>query len=460
MFDQGTLTVTGRSVADVIRVAPAAGGAGGVTVNENGVTSRAYQGVQRIVVSALGGHDRVTIDARITIPTTLNGSSGNDTLTGGSGNDAVWGSTGNDSLVGGAGKDALIGSAGADTLDGGLGDDYLDGGADVDTITYANRKTGVTAELGWDDGDYGENIYPYRTGSGGAQGEKDTYAGVENLIGTDFGDTLKAFSAIDFSPDNRPFGLTIDAGKGDDNLNVTSAFDTGVNFTPLLRGNEGNDTMSYFAQSKATLLGEAGNDTFVVPDQDDLSIGVANGGTGIDRQVVTGFPSRLGNGYAYNLADDFEEVEFDEDTNDTTVNNVNFRLTDGDDNVTIINSEGAKIFAGKGNDRVTVRGVASLVYGSEGNDILIGSSGADSLDGGDGNDYLEGKNGNDLLVGGIGNDTLAGGSGADTFMGNEGNDTFYARDFEKDQLFGGTGFDTAKRDDAEAILDSIESRFF
>jgi len=79
----------------------------------------------------------------------------------------IAGLSGNDWLDGGAGDDLLIGGAGADALNGGAG---------IDTASYAAASEGVDARL------LGAGY------AGDALG--DSFSGVENLVGSDFGDVL------------------------------------------------------------------------------------------------------------------------------------------------------------------------------------------------------------------------------------------------------------------------------
>ena len=125
----------------------------------------------------------------------------------------IFGDDGNDRLYTGAGNDRLYGGAGNDTLLGGAGADFLNGGAGIDAVIYNSATTGVIASL--------------LTGglSGDAQG--DSYSGVENLIGSAFGDRLTGNTTA-----NQLIG-----GAGNDVLN----------------GGFGNDT----------LFGQAGQDSFM-----------------------------------------------------------------------------------------------------------------------------------------------------------------------------------------------------
>jgi hypothetical protein len=79
----------------------------------------------------------------------------------------IAGLSGNDGLDGGGGDDLLIGGAGADALVGGAG---------IDTASYTGASEGVDARL------LGAGY------AGDALG--DSFAGVENLVGSDFGDVL------------------------------------------------------------------------------------------------------------------------------------------------------------------------------------------------------------------------------------------------------------------------------
>lgn len=79
--------------------------------------------------------------------------------------------------------------------------------------------------------------------------------------------------------------------------------------------------------------------------------------------------------------------------------------------------ETVSVFAGAGNDHVTVNPSVNTwraeLFGEDGNDHLVGSGQDDLLDGGRGIDHLEGLGGEDELIGGAGHDILDGGAGAD-----------------------------------------------
>jgi Ca2+-binding RTX toxin-like protein len=124
----------------------------------------------------------------------IHGLNGNDILYGQGGNDSIFGENGNDQLYGGIGNDLLDGGNEDDLLDGGAGADTLIGGLGVDTASYINSFDAVTVELGY-------------LGFGG-EAEGDTYAGIENVIGSQGWDTI-----IGDAGNNR-----LEGGAGDDTL--------------------------------------------------------------------------------------------------------------------------------------------------------------------------------------------------------------------------------------------------
>jgi hypothetical protein len=123
------------------------------------------------------------------------------------------------------------------------------------------------------------------------------------------------------------------------------------------------------------------------------------------------------------------------------------------------NIESVHVFAGAGNDYVSVDQRAGLVsidlmlFGELGNDILIGGAGNDKIFGGDGDDLLGGGAGDDMVFGGAGRDFLFGGSGSDWLFGGQGDDILIARDGSHDMLFGGGGDDWLYRDAFDHVAD-------
>lgn len=150
-------------------------------------------------------------------PDVANGFAGDDRLSGGGGYDALYGGKGNDKLYGGPGQDDLF------DVDG---NNLFHGGADYDTVHFTGAATGVTANLAL--------TRPQVTRIG-----TDTFAFVENLDGSAFGDHFVGDAGF-----NRLRGL-----GGDDRLDGRAGDD-------MLVGGKGSDI----------LIGGLGADTFGFSD--------------------------------------------------------------------------------------------------------------------------------------------------------------------------------------------------
>ncbi|MEJ8865446.1 retention module-containing protein [Pseudomonas jessenii] len=170
-----------------------------------------------------GGSDSANLTISYQDGHTLTGTSGDDVLVAGAGNNIINAGDGNDVLTAGSGNNELHGGAGNDLLFSGQGNDILDGGTGIDTASYAHATAGVTVGLSLSGG---QNTLGAGT---------DTLTGIENLIGSNFNDTLTG--------DNT--NNTINGGLGNDILSGGSGDD-------LLIGGLGNNT----------LTGGAGGDTF------------------------------------------------------------------------------------------------------------------------------------------------------------------------------------------------------
>ncbi|TBA19916.1 hypothetical protein ELH66_02225 [Rhizobium ruizarguesonis] len=319
--------------------------------------------------------------------------SGNDTITGNEADNTLWGNAGNDSLTGDSGNDTLDGGTGIDKMSGGVGNDvYIVDNANDAVIENANEGTD-TVRTAVGDFTLGTNV------------ENLTYTGTDGFAGY---------------------------GNAADNV-ITG----GTRFD-WLDGKAGADT----------LIGGAGDDTYIVDSLGDIVVEATDGG--VDR-ILTDLA-------AYSLAG-IANVE-------------NLVLRSNGNSTGTGNSLDNMITSGTGNDTLS---------GGAGNDTLDGGRGADSLTGGTGNDiyvvydvgdtiienadegidtvqtYLTGYTlsanvenltyhgpwafgfvgtGNNLdnvitgggatdtLSGGAGNDTLDGWTGADTLIGGTGNDTY------------------------------------
>lgn len=120
------LLIVGTGDDDIINVTK---NATATKVKFNGVASSfPSTSFERLVAFGLGGDDRIVVNARITVPATLDGGANDDILVGGNGNDILIGGSGDDLVKGQRGNNLLIGGSGDDRLIGGAGNDILIGG--------------------------------------------------------------------------------------------------------------------------------------------------------------------------------------------------------------------------------------------------------------------------------------------------------------------------------------------
>ncbi|EJL01400.1 type I secretion target, putative [Pseudomonas fluorescens Q2-87] len=178
--------------------------------------------------------------------------------------------------------DTFTGSAGAaENFIGGGGADTLNGSGLGDGAWYLTSSAGVQIDL-----------LAGTTSGGDAQG--DVLANIDNLIGSQFSDTLtgnaNANKLEGGAGDDLLYG-----GDGDDFIYGGTVTDTSAlalppsgNEADTLLGGNGNDTMrSSNYDTGSVLYGEAGNDSLTVTS------GIADGGDGSD--------TLTGNGYGYQL---------------------------------------------------------------------------------------------------------------------------------------------------------------
>jgi Ca2+-binding RTX toxin-like protein len=446
----GVLTITGMDAANKIDVTVAGSN---IKVDEHAgsVKTFAASKVHQIKADLKGGNDQITVSESITVPTTLNGGSGDDMLLGGGGAD---------NLIGGSGKDALLGRKGNDNLDGGTSNDFLSGGIGTDTVTYANRTTPINAFI---ETDY-ENLPKQTSGAGGASGESDKYIGVERLIGGSANDNLNYGQRSEPTDKNFKLNIFIDGGAGNDVLSAESLTQSAAHANPntftivTLKGGTGNDQLYYHGTVNTKLYGDDGDDVMGSKPSDADEVATpplyVEGGAGKDKWINIddlGFAETLTMGPGLET---LHEENFDDRALITIIGN------DLSNEIFCGGGKGVTIKGSRGNDTILVRANSdggqpdsSHVFGGSGNDKITNDT-EDSLN--FSNDTFEGGSGNDTLAGGFGNDSLIGGSGHDKMYGQADNDTLIGNDGEKDTLDGGTGSDKAKRDGIDSVI-SIET---
>jgi Ca2+-binding RTX toxin-like protein len=381
----------------------------------------------------------------------LQGAAGADTLDGGAGEDWAYyaratagvavsllagagtaGEADGDSLVGienlrgSAYADTLIGDAGANILVGGDGADTLDGGAGADWTSYEFAGSAVSADLS-------------AAGSGG-EAAGDVYAGIENLRGSSFADTLTG-DALDNVIEGRAGADTLNGGAGLDWASYQTAA-TGVvanmSTTTGTAGEAQNDVLLNFEGLRGSmfsdrLVGDAfdnwfdgwlgGADTFegaggsdwVTYEDADAAVAI-NVGAGHYTQFAAG--------------DLFIDIE----------NMRGSRFADG-----LIGDAGSNVIeGGAGADNLDgSTGIDTVSYQSAGSGVSadLGQPSGDGLSHGTGSrgdaagDYLNnfenliGSAYDDVLFGNAGDNSLTGGAGPDVFGFRNGTGTDTVTDF-------------------------------
>jgi Ca2+-binding RTX toxin-like protein len=478
----GQLDVFGDAVDNTILVSRNAAGTilvNGGSVNVLGGTATVAN-TSLIEVFGQGGNDTITLDESSgALPAAnLFGGAGNDTITGGSGADQLFGQSGNDTLFGKGGNDVLFGGDGNDVLNGGVGSDQLFGGDGNDKIIWNPGDGSDLAEGGAGNdtlevnlGNGAENFTITANGTRVQLGRVSPApfsidAGtIENIIINANGgdDVITAGNGLS------GINLTIDGGAGNDTI-------TGGDGNDRLIGGDGNDLIIGGRGSDTAQLG-AGNDVFVwnpgdgsdVVDggadfdtldfrgasiNEKISIS-ANGAHAVFTRDVAAITMDL-NGVeriqfeAFGGADkivvndltgtDVKEVAIDlagvpgSGTGDGAADVVTVNGSNGNDVISLTNSENARVFINGLAAQVTIDGVdptldTLVVNGGAGNDT-IDASGLSSnwinltIDGGAGNDTIIGSGGNDTLIGGDGNDLVIWnpGDGSDVVDGGAGYD--------------------------------------
>ncbi len=227
---------------------------------------------------------------------TLNGMAGDDTIDGGNGLDTAtyqsaiagvtvslatntsFGADGVDTLIsmenirGSNFADTLTGDGNNNVLEGLGGNDAITGGAGADTAGYAPSTDGVVVDLNITIG----QVVSVSQGT-------DTLSGIENLVGSNFNDSLTGDAASNSFTGN--FGNdTMLGGDGFDTLNGGDGNDSlsGMNQGDIINGGNGNDWLGG-GKGLDSIDGGADNDTL----QGGLGTDNLTGGSGIDAFIFS-----------------------------------------------------------------------------------------------------------------------------------------------------------------------------
>jgi len=342
----------------------------------------------------------------------------NETFTG---IENLTGSDNDDVLIAtGAAANTIIGGLGDDFISGGGGADITDGGEGVDTVSFADIGSEVSVSVD----ETGTGTAQYIATSGAEI--VDTVANFEIFEGREGdGDTIDVSSfgtgvRIDLDTNTPTPGPATQDGvvevAGETVLTLTDFENiVGTDFDDTLLGNNEFNVID----------GGAGNDAIHSFGGAD----VLDGGEGVDTLLLTATPAgtvvtldETGSGTVQINGADADVFSNFENVSGSNV---------GDDVITIIAGGGGTdiLDGGEGNDTNSFEGigfdvVASLADGTASYgpvnetftnfENLTGSANNDTLTGDDLDNVLDGSAGDDTLVGGLGDDTLIGGEGSDT----------------------------------------------
>ncbi|MGB7655427.1 MAG: peroxidase family protein, partial [Novosphingobium sp.] len=273
------------------------------------------------------------------------------------------GTAAGDTLIAATGDTIMYGGLGADTLVSGAGDDSLFGMNGADTASYATAGAGVTVSL--------NTTAAQNTGGAGT----DTLAGMENLIGSGFNDTLSGDSIAN----------TINGGAGNDTLNGNGGNDT-------LIGGGGDDTFNGGGGTGDVVLytGSAGD--FAISALDVNTLKMQDYGSGAQGTDTSAYAEILQFGATQYT------IGIDGAVGGNTIGNA-------------ASTTGQALFGRGGTDTLNGGTVSDIINGGTGNDVI---------NAGGGDDYIMqfvSDGGRDVVSGGLGNDTftLVGTSAPETF---------------------------------------------
>jgi Ca2+-binding RTX toxin-like protein len=284
----------------------------------------------------------------------------------------------------------VLGGVGDDRFVSGSARDNFNGGSGTDTIDYSGYVSGITVTLGF---------LPSQAGTGA----DDILRSIENIIGSNHGDSLTGSSTANL----------IQGGGGDDHVRGLHGDDRleGGRGDDYLFGDEGNDTLSG-GNGADNLYGGLGNNHLDGGDGDDVLFGeggnnVLIGGAGLDHLY-----GGLGNDtFVLSATDGNDVVAEVEYAGTDTVEVARSAFTLGA-NLENLVFTGTGAFIGSGNELANT--ISST--GAAGNDVLRGWGGNDILRSGDGNDRLDGGTGTDAMTGSAGDDTYLVDNAGDTVV--------------------------------------------
>ena len=404
VFNAGTgvLTVIGDNADNTIIVGRDV--PGNILVNGGAVTiiggPATVTNTVLIEVFGRDGHDQLTIDqAGGVMPAAdLFGEGGNDTLTGASAIDDLFGGPGSDTLIGRGGNDRLFGDEDNDAFvwNPGDGSDTVEGQAGTDTLLFNGSAAAEIVEAA-------ANGTRLRFTRNIASIIMDV-DGVERI-------TYNALGGADTFIANSLAG--------------TAVTEVTVDLAGTLGGSAGDaliDTITLNGTAAANTFNIAANGNAVEAAGLGALVRVVNGEGSNDVVSVVGVGGDTVNINGSALADTMTVVA---NGTNAQANATGFTIP--------VQVRGALtlVMNGLGGpDTISCVGnlaaiVPIVLDGGDDNDTILGSNGADILLGGAGDDFVDGQQGNDTAFLGGDNDTFQWdpGDGSDTVEGQTGTDT-------------------------------------
>ena len=401
----------------------------------------------------------------------LSAGSGNDTIFAGGGDDYLFGGIGNNVLWGEAGDDFLYGNRGRDTMMGGAGNDNysVDRADDVVVENADEGSDRVDSSVDWTLGANLESLYINGAATRGTGNALSNYiqtasdsrvnyvldggAGADTMQGGLGNDTYVVDNANDVITEYSSVtanGVTfintgIDAaeasvsyglGYGVENLTLTgsAAIDgTGNDLNNIITGNSAANRLHGGWAGVDTLIGGAGDDTYVVADTGDVIVETAGGGIDTIESSIS-----------WTLGAELENLTLSGTDTTSATGNATANVLTGNAAANMLDGGlGADTMAGgDGDDTYVVDSAADVVAENalEGNDGVLTSvtyilgANVESLTltgvaaingtGNAGANVLTGNDAVNVLTGGAGADTLDGGADSDTMAGSADDDIY------------------------------------
>ena len=313
---------------------------------------------------------------------------------------AVIGTSIGETLNGTTGIDIMLGLGGNDTLMGSAGNDNMIGGSGTDTLNLSATSAAATVNL------------TANTSTSAATGS-DVLSGIENVIGSQGGDTFTdgaganvltgGAGADTFIMTNDGARDTVNGAGGSNTINY-SANTAGINVTlneatavqVLGTGTAGATTD--LISNIDNVIGGSGNDTIVGDGSANTLVGNGgadslSGGAGADSLSGAGGADTLTGGAGNDVVDGGAG-------NDTLLASTN----DGNDT----------LIGGGGTDLYNLSGTtAGATVNLTANTSTSAQTGSDALQG---IENVTGTSGGDTITDSAGSNVLTGGAGADTFI--------------------------------------------